>query len=65
MNDSASTLFSKKICSLFAKGHLIYKEQLIDQWIAHNIINLTIGCDYLADICDEHFDSLVQVPFST
>ncbi|KAJ1273941.1 hypothetical protein BS78_05G024400 [Paspalum vaginatum] len=51
------------ICSLYPKGHRIYKEQLIDLWIAHNMINLTIGLDYLEDIGDEHFNSLVQVSF--
>ncbi|KAJ1273963.1 hypothetical protein BS78_05G026400 [Paspalum vaginatum] len=51
------------MCSLYPKGHRIYKEQLIDLWIAHNMINLTIGLDYLEDIGDDHFNSLVQVSF--
>ncbi|KAJ1256646.1 hypothetical protein BS78_K337800 [Paspalum vaginatum] len=51
------------MCSLYPKGQRIYKEQLIDLWIAHNMINLTIGLDYLEDIGDDHFNSLVQVSF--
>ncbi|KAJ1273961.1 hypothetical protein BS78_05G026200 [Paspalum vaginatum] len=51
------------MCSLFPKGHRIYKEQLIELWIAHDMISLTPGVDYLEDIGDEHFDSLVQVSF--
>ncbi|KAJ1256659.1 hypothetical protein BS78_K339100 [Paspalum vaginatum] len=51
------------MCSLFPKGHRIDKQQLIDQWIAHNMISLTIGVDYLEDIGDECFNSLVQVSF--
>ncbi|KAJ1273959.1 hypothetical protein BS78_05G026000 [Paspalum vaginatum] len=51
------------LCSLFPKGHAIYKEQLIDLWIAHNMIGLTIGVDYLEDIGNMYFNSLVQVSF--
>ncbi|KAJ1256654.1 hypothetical protein BS78_K338600 [Paspalum vaginatum] len=50
-------------CSLFPKGHGIYKEQLIDLWIAHNMICLTDGIDYLEDIGEKHFSSLVQCSF--
>ncbi|WVZ54682.1 hypothetical protein U9M48_005445 [Paspalum notatum var. saurae] len=51
------------ICSLFPKGHRIYKEQLIELWIAHDMISLTPGFAYLEDIGAEHFSSLVQVSF--
>ncbi|KAJ1256641.1 hypothetical protein BS78_K337500 [Paspalum vaginatum] len=51
------------VCSLFPKGHRIYKEQLIKLWIAHNMINLSLGVNYLEDIGNEHFNSLVQVSF--
>ncbi|KAJ1256640.1 hypothetical protein BS78_K337400 [Paspalum vaginatum] len=51
------------ICSLFPKGHQIYKEQLIELWIAHDMISLTLGFDYLGDIGAKHFSSLVQVSF--
>ncbi|CAD6269996.1 unnamed protein product [Miscanthus lutarioriparius] len=37
------------ICSVFPKGHQIDKEQLIDQWIAHDLITLEDGVDYLDD----------------
>ncbi|KAG2481176.1 hypothetical protein PVAP13_J683342 [Panicum virgatum] len=39
------------ICSLFPKGLPLDKQQLVDQWIAHN------------DVGDECFNSLVQVSF--
>ncbi|KAJ1273942.1 hypothetical protein BS78_05G024500 [Paspalum vaginatum] len=51
------------MCSLYPKGHRIYKEQLIELWIAHDMISLTLGVNYLEDIGDEHFNSLVQVAF--
>ncbi|KAJ1273958.1 hypothetical protein BS78_05G025900 [Paspalum vaginatum] len=51
------------MCSLFPKGNRIYKRQLIDQWIAHDMINLTPGVNCLEDIGDEQFRSLVQVSF--
>ncbi|WVZ54679.1 hypothetical protein U9M48_005443 [Paspalum notatum var. saurae] len=51
------------MCSLFPKGNRICKKQLIDQWIAHDMIRLTPGVHYLEDIGDKHFQSLVQVSF--
>jgi len=51
------------LCSLFPKGHQIYKEQLIDLWIGHNMICLTAGIDYLEDIGEKYFNSLLQVSF--
>jgi Leucine-rich repeat (LRR) protein len=44
------------ICSVFPKGHKIDKEQLIDLWIAHDIISK--DC-----IGNKHFNSLVQISF--
>ena len=51
------------MCSLFPKGHLIYKQQLIDQWIAHDMIILTPGVDDLEHIGHIYFSSLAQVSF--
>jgi hypothetical protein len=51
------------ICSLFPKGHVIYKQQLIDQWIAHDMISLTPGVDDLVHIGHRYFSSLVHVSF--
>jgi Leucine-rich repeat (LRR) protein len=51
------------ICSLFPKGHKIDKEQLIDQWIAHDMIASADGVDYLEYIGYECFSSLVQMSF--
>ncbi|WVZ54680.1 hypothetical protein U9M48_005444, partial [Paspalum notatum var. saurae] len=51
------------MCSLYPKGQRMYKEQLIDQWIAHDMISLTLGVDSLEDIGDGNFNSLVQVSF--
>jgi Leucine-rich repeat (LRR) protein/adenylate kinase family enzyme len=51
------------LCSLFPKGHLIDKQQLIDQWIAHDMISLTPGVDDLEHIGLRYFNSLVQVYF--
>ncbi|TVU27191.1 hypothetical protein EJB05_29784, partial [Eragrostis curvula] len=51
------------ICSLFPKGHLIDKEQLIDQWIAHDMIFLEDGVNYLEHTGDDYFNYLVQMGF--
>ncbi|KAJ1264609.1 hypothetical protein BS78_08G012500 [Paspalum vaginatum] len=52
-----------KICSVFPKGHEIDKEQLIDQWIAHDIITKSAGVDYLEYNGDKCFNSLLQMSF--
>ncbi|XP_062182281.1 disease resistance protein RGA2-like isoform X2 [Phragmites australis] len=51
------------ICSLFPKGYMIDKEQLIDQWIAHDMITPVAGVDYLEYTGHKYFNSLVQVFF--
>ncbi|TVU31830.1 hypothetical protein EJB05_23531, partial [Eragrostis curvula] len=51
------------ICSVFPKGDHIYKQQLIDQWIAHDMIGLTPGVDDLELIGHRYFNSLVHVSF--
>ena len=51
------------MCSLFPKGHLINKQQLIDQWIAHDMVSLIPGVDDLEHIGCRYFNSLVQVYF--
>ena len=48
------------ICSVFPKGHVIDKEQLIDQWIAHDMIIPEAGVEYLEYIAHKYFNSLVQ-----
>ncbi|CAD6254752.1 unnamed protein product [Miscanthus lutarioriparius] len=50
------------ICSIFHKGHLIDKDQLIDQWIAHDMIP-ECGVNYLEYIGDDYFSHLVQMYF--
>ncbi|CAD6254769.1 unnamed protein product [Miscanthus lutarioriparius] len=50
------------ICSIFPKGHLIDKDQLIDQWIAHDMIP-ECGVNYLEYIGDDYFSDLVQMYF--
>ncbi|TVU50670.1 hypothetical protein EJB05_02049, partial [Eragrostis curvula] len=52
-----------KLCSVFPKGHEIDKEQLIDQWIAHDMITMVDGVDYLEYTGHRYFDSLVQMSF--
>ncbi|XP_066339021.1 putative disease resistance protein RGA1 [Miscanthus floridulus] len=54
-----------KICSLFPKGHGIDKEQLIDLWIAHDMIAVEDGVDCLdlEHVGHNHFESLLQVYF--
>ncbi|XP_066339012.1 putative disease resistance protein RGA3 isoform X2 [Miscanthus floridulus] len=54
-----------KICSLFPKGHRIDKEQLIDLWIAHDMIAVEDGVDCLdlEHVGHNHFESLLQVYF--
>ncbi|CAD6258550.1 unnamed protein product [Miscanthus lutarioriparius] len=54
-----------KICSLFPKGHRIDKEQLIDLWIAHDMIAVEDGVDCLdlEHVGHNHFESLMQVYF--
>ncbi|CAD6255044.1 unnamed protein product [Miscanthus lutarioriparius] len=53
------------ICSVFPKGHRIDKEQLIDLWIAHDMITPEDGFDYLnvEYVVHNHFNSLVQMSF--
>ncbi|KAF8671268.1 hypothetical protein HU200_049974 [Digitaria exilis] len=51
------------ICSVFPKGHEIDKEQLIDQWIAHDLITMVAGVEYLEYGGQKCFDSLVQICF--
>ncbi|CAO2140681.1 unnamed protein product [Urochloa humidicola] len=51
------------ICSVFPKGHEIDKEQLIDQWIAHDMIPMVSGVDYLEYNGHKCFNSLVQMSF--
>ncbi|RLM48696.1 hypothetical protein C2845_PMPSC055824 [Panicum miliaceum] len=51
------------ICSLFPKGHEIDKEQLIDLWIAHDMLTLESGVDNLDDIGHKCFNSLVKMSF--
>ncbi|TVU31069.1 hypothetical protein EJB05_22736, partial [Eragrostis curvula] len=51
------------ICSVFPKGRLIDKEQLIDQWIAHDMIAPAAGVDYMEYTGQKYFNSLVQMSF--
>jgi hypothetical protein len=53
------------ICSLFPKGHKIDKEQLIDLWIAHDMITVEDPFDYLnlEFVGHKHFNSLLEVSF--
>ncbi|KAL6597437.1 hypothetical protein ACP70R_046877 [Stipagrostis hirtigluma subsp. patula] len=51
------------ICSVFPKGHKIDKEQLIDLWIAHDMITLGVGVNSLEHSGLKCFDSLVQMSF--
>ncbi|PVH33501.1 hypothetical protein PAHAL_8G014400 [Panicum hallii] len=51
------------ICSLLPKGHKIDKEQLIDLWIAHDMITFESGVDYLDYIGHKCFNSLVKMSF--
>jgi len=51
------------ICSLFPKGYMIDKEQLIDQWIAHDMIEVEDGVDYFEYTAHKYFNSLVHRSF--
>ncbi|KAL6595680.1 hypothetical protein ACP70R_048020 [Stipagrostis hirtigluma subsp. patula] len=51
------------VCSLFPKGYRIDKEELIDQWIALDMITPTDGFSYLGHIGNQYFNSLVQLCF--
>ncbi|KAL6597457.1 hypothetical protein ACP70R_046897 [Stipagrostis hirtigluma subsp. patula] len=51
------------ICSVFPKGQNIDKEQLIDQWIAHDMITPVAGVDFLEYSGHKCFNSLVQLSF--
>ena len=50
------------LCSMFPKGHLIDKDQLIDQWIAHDMVAKD-GVNYLEYVGDDYFSHLVQMYF--
>ncbi|KAL6595661.1 hypothetical protein ACP70R_048001 [Stipagrostis hirtigluma subsp. patula] len=49
------------ICSVFPKGHNIDKEQLIDLWIAHDMITPLAGVDSLEYSGHRCFNYLVQM----
>ncbi|KAL6597456.1 hypothetical protein ACP70R_046896 [Stipagrostis hirtigluma subsp. patula] len=51
------------ICSVFPKGYKLDKDKLIDLWIAHDMIALEDGADYLQYIGQKCFDDLVQMSF--
>ncbi|KAL6595667.1 hypothetical protein ACP70R_048007 [Stipagrostis hirtigluma subsp. patula] len=51
------------ICSVFPKGHKIDKEELIDLWIAHDMITPVAGVNSLEDSGLKCFNSLVQISF--
>ncbi|CAN6316433.1 unnamed protein product [Urochloa humidicola] len=51
------------LCSLFPKGYKIDKEQLVDLWIAHDMITPEDGVEYLEISGGRCFDSLVQMSF--
>jgi len=51
------------LCSLFPKGHWIDKEQLIDQWISHDMITLVDGADHLEYVGNDYFNALVEMFF--
>jgi Leucine-rich repeat (LRR) protein len=51
------------ICSLFPKGYWIEKENLIDLWIAHDMVAKDPGVRYLEYTAEKYFDSLVQMSF--
>ncbi|KAL6640501.1 hypothetical protein ACP70R_021624 [Stipagrostis hirtigluma subsp. patula] len=51
------------ICSVFPKGHKIDKEELIDLWIAHDMITLGAGVNSLEYSGLKCFNSLVQMSF--
>ncbi|KAL6641991.1 hypothetical protein ACP70R_020172 [Stipagrostis hirtigluma subsp. patula] len=50
------------LCSIFRKGCIIDKEELIDLWIAHGMITV-VGVDFLEYTGHKCFNSLVQVSF--
>ncbi|KAL6905719.1 hypothetical protein ACP4OV_003320 [Aristida adscensionis] len=52
-----------RICSVFPKGYNIDKEQLIDQWIAHDMIIPEDGVEHLDYSAQKYFNFLVQVSF--
>ncbi|KAL6658299.1 hypothetical protein ACP70R_003885 [Stipagrostis hirtigluma subsp. patula] len=52
------------ICSVLPKSHEIDKEQLIDLWIAHDMITPVAGADFLEyNNGHKYFNSLVQMSF--
>ncbi|GJN37878.1 hypothetical protein PR202_gb26875 [Eleusine coracana subsp. coracana] len=50
-------------CSVFPKGYRLDREQLIDQWIAHDLITPVIGVDCLEYSAKRCFSSLVEMSF--
>ncbi|KAJ4787011.1 Disease resistance protein (CC-NBS-LRR class) family [Rhynchospora pubera] len=51
-------------CSIFPKGHLIYKEELIGQWMANGLVSFTRSTGGMEDdLGNEYFEQLVQVSF--
>ncbi|KAJ1688942.1 hypothetical protein LUZ63_013097 [Rhynchospora breviuscula] len=51
-------------CSIFPKGHVIYKQELIGQWMANGLVSFTRSMrDTKIDLANECFEQLVQVSF--
>ncbi|KAJ3684299.1 hypothetical protein LUZ61_013463 [Rhynchospora tenuis] len=51
-------------CSIFPKGHVIYKEELIGQWMANGLVSFTRSTGGTEDdLGNEYFEQLVQVSF--
>ncbi|KAJ4734081.1 Disease resistance protein (CC-NBS-LRR class) family [Rhynchospora pubera] len=51
-------------CSIFPKGRLIYKEELISQWMANGLVFFTRSTEGMEDdLGNEYFEQLVQVSF--
>ncbi|KAJ1688941.1 hypothetical protein LUZ63_013096 [Rhynchospora breviuscula] len=51
-------------CSIFPKGYVINKQELIDQWMANRLVSFTRSArDMEVDLGNKYFEQLVRVSF--
>ncbi|KAK1612094.1 hypothetical protein QYE76_035767 [Lolium multiflorum] len=50
-------------CSIFPRGHLLERHELVNLWVAEGFARLTSEGEDMEDVCREYFDELVSASF--